>query len=684
MTTRPSSAPPPPDLAIDAAHSSSIYTYATMALLAACLAFLVVILGAYTRLTDAGLGCPDWPGCYGQLVVPQSHEALARAQMHFPGQLVEPSKAWAEMTHRYIAGSLGLLILFLALWATYRRQRGQQPLIIPWILVGLVCFQALLGKWTVTLLLLPLVVMGHLLGGMTILACLWWLGLRCLLRPDVKETTRTTEIFYRKVLPWAILSLAIVFVQIALGGWTGANYAALACPDFPYCQGKWLPTWDFSAAMNFFHPVGINYEGGVLNSVARMTINTLHRLGAVVTGLAIFILGVTCISQRHSSRLHGLGLLLMVILITQMTLGIMNITHLLPLPVAVLHNAFGALLLISTLTVCYELSRTLRRDYHAKQAQPDTLYPAHNVYTVATAAASDTTSATLDITNAATWRDYVELTKPRVVALMLLTALVGMQLASADFVGYRIILAGLFGIACAAAAAAAINHSVDRMIDSKMTRTKSRPVVIGKIQPQHAFIFAGILTVISMITLCVFVNVLTAVLTFCTLIGYAFVYTSLLKPLTSQNIVIGGLAGSMPPLLGWTAVSNHVDALPLLLVLIIFTWTPPHFWALAIHRHKEYEHAGIPMLPVTHGIAYTKTSILLYTMLLTVMTLLPYLTQQLGVLYGIGALILNAVFIALAIQLKWFEKPLRAIRLFHFSNIYLLLLFALMLGDHLS
>lgn len=282
------------------------------------------------------------------------------------------------------------------------------------------------------------------------------------------------------------------------------------------------------------------------------------------------------------------------------------------------------------------------------------------------------------------WRDYLELTKPRVVALMLLTAYVGMQLATQAWVDLTTVLAGLIGIGLSAGAAAAINHSIDRRIDAKMTRTKKRPIVVGKIQPNQAMLFAAVLVFVSMLLLVKYVNSLTAVLTFATLIGYAFIYTGILKRLTSQNIVIGGLAGSTPPLLGWTAVTNHIDALPLLLVLIIFTWTPPHFWALAIHRHKEYQRSGLPMLPVTHGIEFTKNCIFLYTILLTVITLLPYFTQQLGLFYLFGALVLNGGFIVLSALLKWRQRPYHAIRLFHYSNIYLLLLFVFMLGDHLS
>lgn len=323
-----------------------------LALIATLLAFVVVILGAFTRLTDAGLGCPDWPGCYGQLTVPQSEQALAQAAESYPGQTVEPAKAWAEMVHRYIAGSLGLFIFTLAGMAIYQRKQAGQPVFLPLALVGLVIFQAVLGMWTVTLLLLPLVVMGHLMGGMSILASLWWLALRVFNAPTQRQPQ------FKKYLPWALLGFVFIYLQIALGGWTGANYSALACPDFPFCQGKLIPEMDLAAAFNFSHPVGVNYDGGVLNNTARITINSVHRFFAVFVGLYCLGFAIACIWQRASMAIHSLGLWFGCVLIMQITLGIINITHLAPLAVAVLHNAFGAILLLTMLAIIHRLKLT--------------------------------------------------------------------------------------------------------------------------------------------------------------------------------------------------------------------------------------------------------------------------------------------------------------------------------------
>lgn len=280
-----------------------------------------------------------------------------------------------------------------------------------------------------------------------------------------------------------------------------------------------------------------------------------------------------------------------------------------------------------------------------------------------------------------TWRNYYELCKPRVVALMLLTSVVGMLLAT-DEIPWRILLLGTIGIGLSAGAGGVINQLIDRQIDSIMGRTKNRPIPSGTVSPKKAGLFAFVLSALGMSILLFYVNVLTAILTFITLIGYAFVYTVFLKRATSQNIVIGGLAGATPPLLGWTAVTNSVNPAILLLVLLIFTWTPPHFWALAIARFEEYKKAEIPMLPVTHGIAYTKFSILLYTVLMILISILPYSINLSGLIYLIGALILGGIYLYKNIALYKSDSPAVAMNSFYFSIFYLMVMFFLLLIDH--
>ncbi|KTD47047.1 polyprenyltransferase (cytochrome oxidase assembly factor) [Legionella rubrilucens] len=280
------------------------------------------------------------------------------------------------------------------------------------------------------------------------------------------------------------------------------------------------------------------------------------------------------------------------------------------------------------------------------------------------------------------WRDYLELCKPRVVALMLLTVVVGMYLAAPGWIPLSTVLVSLAGIGLCAGSAAAINHLVDKRIDAIMARTKKRPVAHGRVSVAQAIYFAAVLGVSGLVLLWLWVNTLTAVLTFITLIGYAGIYTGYLKRATPQNIVIGGLAGAAPPLLGWTAVTNQLDPQALLLVLIIFTWTPPHFWALAIYRFEEYQHAEIPMLPVTHGIAFTKLNVLLYTILLLVVSILPFAVGMSGFLYLAAALALGVRFLQWSLRLYRTEQGVIAMRTFRFSIVYLMLLFCFLLIDH--
>jgi len=280
------------------------------------------------------------------------------------------------------------------------------------------------------------------------------------------------------------------------------------------------------------------------------------------------------------------------------------------------------------------------------------------------------------------WRDYLEMCKPRVVALMLLTVVVGMYLAVPGWVPLSTLCFSLIGIGMSAGSAAAINHLVDKRIDAMMARTRKRPIAQGRVSVQQAILFAGVVGVLGLAILFFLVNELTAVLTFMTLIAYAGVYTGYLKRATPQNIVIGGLAGAAPPLLGWTAVTNQLDPQALLLVLIIFTWTPPHFWALAIYRFEEYQHAEIPMLPVTHGIAYTKLSVLLYTVLLILVTLLPFVVGMSGWFYCVSASALGFRFLYWAIKLYRCDAPIIAMRTFRYSIVYLMLLFIALLIDH--
>ena len=276
----------------------------------------------------------------------------------------------------------------------------------------------------------------------------------------------------------------------------------------------------------------------------------------------------------------------------------------------------------------------------------------------------------------------MELTKPKVVALMILTSVIGMFMAVPGMVPLDALILGNLGIAMVAGAAAAVNHLVDQRVDQHMARTRNRPVAKGRVSTAQASLFALLLGGAGMAILLLWVNALTAWLTLASLVGYAFVYTMFLKRATPQNIVIGGLAGAAPPLLGWTAVTGEIHGHGLLLALIIFAWTPPHFWALAIHRKEEYAAVDIPMLPVTHGVAFTKLHILLYTLIMFLVTLLPYATRLSGPLYLLGAVVLGLGFLYWAVELLRNKNPQAPIETFKYSIIYLMALFVIMLVDH--
>lgn len=291
-------------------------------------------------------------------------------------------------------------------------------------------------------------------------------------------------------------------------------------------------------------------------------------------------------------------------------------------------------------------------------------------------------SRILEAGTRASWREYLELTKPKVVALITFTAMVGMFLATPGMVPWKVLIFGSLGIAMSAGSAAAVNHLVDSRIDAIMARTKSRPLPSGSLDRRQSILFAAILGVLGLTILVIFTNLLTAMLTFLSLIGYAFVYTMYLKRATPQNIVIGGAAGAAPPILGWCAVAGQVDPQAMLLFLIIFIWTPPHFWALAIHRREEYAKADIPMLPVTHGVEFTRLQILLYTVILFIITLMPYLIGMSGLLYLVTAVLLGGRFLWMAGSMYARADDTLAMPTFGFSIVYLFGLFAALMVDH--
>lgn len=307
------------------------------ALLAATVALVVIVLGAYVRLSHAGLGCPDWPGCYGQLTWPAEALEIAQANQAFPERPVEAEKAWKEMVHRYLAGTLVLLVLWInyLAWKPVNRNNGARTLSA--FLLALILFQAVLGMWTVTLKLFPLVVMGHLLGGLATFSLLLWLAWRC--RPLDSDHDSLSYAPFRAAV---LAGLAVLLAQLALGGWTSANYAALACPDFPTCQGEWWPDSNFRDGFVLWREIGVDYEGGVLDLPSRVAIHMAHRVGALATFIVLGLLAVRLMAGANTRK--G-GAVLGSLLAAQITLGILNVWLFLPLPNAAAHNGTGALLL---------------------------------------------------------------------------------------------------------------------------------------------------------------------------------------------------------------------------------------------------------------------------------------------------------------------------------------------------
>jgi cytochrome c oxidase assembly protein subunit 15 len=323
--------------------------YRPLVLCSVVLTFLVIVVGAYVRLEDAGLGCPDWPGCYGQLLgVPDEVHEVARAEQAFPGKSVDAGRAWKEMFHRYLAGMLGLLIAAIAVIAWRRRAAIGRP---PWLasaLVLLVAFQATLGMWTVTMLLQPAIVTLHLLGGMAIFALLLWLALREINPPAAPAAAA------RALRPWAAAGVAVLVAQIALGGWVSTNYAALACTDIPTCHGEWLPAMDFGHAYHVLRDLGVTASGAPLSHEALTAIHWSHRLGAVVTLVCV---GFLALWALRIPRLRAVGAALLVLLLAQAGLGIANVLLRLPLVLAAAHNAGAALLLAALVMLNFTVFR---------------------------------------------------------------------------------------------------------------------------------------------------------------------------------------------------------------------------------------------------------------------------------------------------------------------------------------
>ncbi len=550
------------------------------------------------------------------------------------GRLIPPldGPVLIEYGHRLVASLVGLLAVGVVITA-WRRFRGRPEILrAATVAVVLVAVQIILGGLTVRHQLSPWLVVAHLGTAMAFFATVVALTAIVFLG-DAPARHRTSF----SILP--VVTLAATFALVLIGGYVSASGAGLACPDWPLCYGQVLPALTGPVAVHLLH----RFAAGVA--------------GVMILGTAI----VTYRTQPHRPLLIAASAIAVVLLLLQVILGALNIEFRLATAVTTAHLATAAAL-FATLVVLVVLANRAPEGQTvntAPAAQPSTSSPVRRVL------------------------DYVSLTKPRIIVLLLVTALASMLIAAPGVVPPWVILVTLIGGALSAGSANAVNCVLDRDIDAVMTRTRKRPLPARRVEPSFAFAFAAVLGVVAFVVLAVLVNLLSAILALGALLFYVLVYTIWLKRSTPQNIVIGGAAGAVPPLVGWAAATGRVELPAVVLFLIIFLWTPPHFWALALYRHEDYANARVPMLPVVAGEEATRRQILIYSFLLVAATLLLYPLGTLGPVYGVCALALGGVFVTLALQVKRQRTPRAAVRLFGYSILYLALLFGAMVADRM-
>lgn len=594
-------------------------SFTRLALLTAIATYALIVLGGVVRATGAGLACPDWPLCYGRLIPPLDGLVLI------------------EYSHRLVASLVGLLTLAVVL-AGWRRVKALSRLGVPVLI--LLAGQIGLGGLTVKHELSAWLVVAHLGTAMAFFAATIVIATRAMLgAPGLAAPVRGAGGPETRFLTLAWMTAGATFVLVLIGGYVSASGAGLACPDWPLCAGQLLPS--------LAGPVGAH---------------VLHRLAAAVVTVLILLTATTAYrTQSRRPHLLAASAIAVGLLILQIILGALNIEYRLAVGVTTAHLATAAAL-FGTLVILVVLAAMMPEPVSVSSAE-------------STAAPSRPAVSRV--------LDYVSLTKPRIMVLLLVTASASMLVAAPGTVSPWLITVTLVGGALASGSASAINQLLERDIDALMVRTRGRPVAAGRIQPPYAFAFAVLLGAAAFAELAALVNLLSAVLALAALFFYVFVYTVWLKRLTPQNIVIGGAAGAMPPLVGWAAATGRLELPALILFLIIFLWTPPHFWALSLFRREDYARAGVPMLPVVSGEETTRRQIVIYSIVLVMATLLLYPLGGMGWLYTASALVLGGIFVALALRV-WQERTSgAAVRLFGYSVIYLALLFVAMVADRL-
>lgn len=589
------------------------------------LTLLLIAWGGLVRATGSGDGCPDWPRCFGRWVPPLEYHALI------------------EYAHRLLATVVGLLVVAVALLAIRSYRRRPRVLWSAVAAAPLVGLQGALGGQVVVGGLHPDTVTAHLALAMLVVGVQTFL-LVSVVRPDpaaedarARHAGRVPRSFARLVAVTAVGT----YVLLVIGAYVRGRGASLAFRDWPLMDGRLVPTLE-----------------GVL------TVHFAHRLAAATVGLLVLYLGVRAWTMRDRPRTVGLLTVALVALFAgQVVVGALNVWTRLSVAAVVAHVTLSALIWAVTValaTVSHDLARVPVEEPAAEVDPSDERRPLR-----------ETMSA------------YVRLTKPRIIVLLLVTTVPAMILARRGLPSGWLIAATLVGGTIAAGSANAINCYLDRDIDGVMRRTRRRPLPAHEVDPDAALTFGFVLGAVSFFLLAVTVNVLAATLALSAIAFYVFVYTLWLKRTSTQNIVIGGAAGAVPALVGWAAVTGGVGLPALLLFAIVFVWTPPHFWALAMRYSNDYRAAGIPMLPVVRGDGETRRQILLYSLALFATTLAMVPLAGMGTVYAVAASVLGGVFVWHALRLWRSGTPARAMGLFHYSIVYLALLFAAVAVDGL-
>ena len=613
--------------------------FGRLALATAATTYLLVVIGAIVRSTGSGMGCPDWPTCHGAWIPPLGDNA-----------------AWIEWIHRGVAVIVGLLVLALAwlAWRTWRENRSQRSILFASLgAVALTGFQAWLGRITVATNNAGEWVTAHLAAALLLLGLLVFIYIRA--RYSGALSGRGTS---QRLTLLLAFSAACVFAVLMFGSQVTASGSALVFPDWPMFDGLLLPDLSDDPAL-----------------ASLQLIHFLHRFVAAAVGLVVLAAAWACWRATRAGvpgaeRLLGLAGTAAALYAVQVIVGALQITTGLAAWAVALHLALGAAiwaLLAGAVFVAYFEARSVPAT-ETGEPSDETAPPARR-----TGAEAPTVRERVVA--------YVALTKPRIIELLLVTTVPAMVLAARGIPPPWLVLWTLVGGSLAAGAANAINCYLDRDIDELMNRTRRRPLPAHVIEPEDALVFGLVLGVIAFAVMATLVNLVAAFLTLVAMAFYVVVYTMLLKRSTPQNIVLGGAAGALPPVIGWSAVTGDIGLPALLLFAIVFYWTPPHFWALSLRLRRDYAAARVPMLPVTHGVPETTRQIAVYSVLMVALTLAFFAIGRMGLVFLAGALILGGLFLFQAFAMWREGTDVRAVRLYRYSITYLSGLFGLIVID---